>query len=67
MFKRPSKDDPYPALNKNVEIINDRPFFKRWTILGVDVEVVDFVKQYAERHNVTVGRALKEIVLGKNA
>ena len=50
------------VVNKNLIQIKGKEYFKRWTILGVDSEVVLAVRMYAKSHGVTTSRALSEIV-----
>lgn len=47
---------------KNVYYLGEQKMFKRWTVLKVDAESVDFVKDFAERNGFTTGKALQEII-----
>jgi hypothetical protein len=48
--------------SKNICKINGVLYYQRWTILDVEAESVQAVKDYAKRHKVTTGRALEELV-----
>lgn len=47
---------------KNIVYVGNTKRYKRWTILGVDADIVEQVKAYATKHGYTTGKALKELV-----
>lgn len=47
---------------KNVVVYNDVPFYKRWTVLFVEVSVITKIREYAMQNRVSTSRALKELI-----
>lgn len=47
---------------KNIVYVEGVKKHKRWTILNVDADVVDTVKNFATKNGYAIERALKELV-----
>lgn len=47
---------------KNVETVGGIKYYKRWTVLGVEIAIIDMIRNYAAQHDVTIKRALSEMI-----
>lgn len=48
--------------SNNVIVVNGVLTYKRWTVLGIDIETVKIIKAHASENGYTTGKALKELI-----
>lgn len=49
-------------VSKNIVVKNGVKTFSRWTVLDVPYKTVNFVRSYADRKGISIGRALEELI-----
>lgn len=49
-------------LSKNIKTVDGVKVYNRWVVLNVEVNVVNMIRKYAKRHQVTIRRAFSEMI-----
>jgi hypothetical protein len=47
---------------KNIENVDGVKYYKRWVVLGVEVEIINMIRRYANKNGINIRRAFTQMI-----